>query len=437
VNRLAHRTTHRRKLPFTPSRILQWKDFLRDHTSIPWLSEAAKRGLMAEYANGFDGSPIWGHDRMEKLGRRVPDAIELSAGTSRTARRPQPHLLEAAKKAIDDGYTDFASTDGYKDFRDAIARKLREENAVDYDPDSEISPTTGCQQAIDGTFRILVDPGDEVLLIDPEYASFEPPLRWYGAKVVSIPLSKKDGEWFFDIAEMSRKVNRKTKLLVMSNPNNPVGVLYTRKELKAIADLAQDYDFFVASDELYEKLVFDGGKHTSMASLPGMKERTVMFIGFSKLDHISGFRVGFVASNRDIIEQMHNVIRFTTQCVPSIGQRTALASLTGPRDWIQTVADDYKKKRDFTVGELNKINGVRCHYPQSGYFAFPDFSAYGIPSQYLAEYALLEGRVKTVPGFWFGRNGEGHLRISYSVGMDWITEGLSRLRGAVEKLPLL
>lgn len=395
-----------------------------------------KRGLMAEYARSFDGSPIWGHERMDELEKRVPDAIELSAGTSRKARKPQAHLLEAAKKAIDDGYTDFASIKGYKDFRDAIAHKLSDENEVEYDPDTEISPTTGCQQAIDGTFRILVDPGDEVLLIDPEYASFEPPLRWYGAKVIPVPLSKKDGNWSFNPSELSKRVTRRTKLLVMSNPNNPVGVLYSRKQLEAVADLAHDYDFFVASDELYEKIIFDGSKHTSIASLPGMHERTVMFIGFSKLDHISGFRVGFVAANRDIIEQMRNVIRFTTQCVPSIGQRTALASLLGPRDWIGQVVEDYRRKRDFTVGELNKIKGVRCHYPQSGYFAFPDFSEYGITSQYLAEYVLLHGRVKTVPGFWFGRNGEGHLRISYSVGMDWITEGLSRLKDAVEKLPL-
>jgi aminotransferase len=434
VDRMAHRATSQ-PTSLLPETLL-WGSYLKQHTSNRWLSQAVIRGLMPEYAENFDGSPIWGHARMDELEDRIPDAIELSAGTSRKARKPQAHVLEAARKAIDDGYTDFASTKGYRDFREAIARKLKDENHVEYDPDTEICPTTGCQQAIDGTFRILVDPGDEVLLIDPEYASFEPSLRWYGAKVVPMPLSERNGRWSFDVDELSKRVTTKTKLLVMSNPNNPVGILYTRKELNAIADLAQDNDFLVASDELYEKLIFDGRRHTSIAALPGMKERTVMFIGFSKLDHISGFRVGFAASNRDIIEQMCNVVRFTTQCAPSIGQRAALASLIGPRDWIQQVVGAYKKKRDFTVRELNKMKGVRCHYPDSGYFAFPDFSAYGIPSQYLAEYILVEGRVKTIPGFWFGRNGEGHLRISYSVGVGSITEGLTRLKEAVERLPL-
>ncbi len=415
---------------------VEWEDFHKHRDDIRWLSQAAKRGLMADYADSFVGSPMWGHERMDQLAKRVPNAIELSAGTSRKARKPEAHLLEAAKKAIDDGYTDFASIKGYDDFREAIARKLRNENAVEYDPETEICPTTGCQQAIDGTFKILIDPGDEVLLIDPEYASFEPPLRWYGAKVIPVPLEKKDSNWSFNLSDLAQRAGRKTKLLVMSNPNNPVGILYSREQLKGIAELANDHDFFVMSDELYEKIIFDGGKHTSIASLPGMKERTITLIGFSKMDHISGFRVGFAAANREIIEQMYNVVRFTTQCVPSIGQRTALASLLGPRDWIQRVVDEYGKKRDFAVNKLKNIKGVKCHTPQSGYFAFPDFSAYHIPSQYLAEHLLLEGRVRTVPGFWFGRNGEGHLRISYNVGKDWIEEGIDRLQQTIEKLPL-
>ena len=221
----------------------------------------------------------------------------------------------------------------------------------------------------------------------------------------------------------------------MSNGNNPTGYLYTKEDLKAIADLAKEKDFYVLTDELYEKIVFDGRKHTSMASIPGMKERTISIMGFSKLDHISGFRIGFAVASPEIIDKIALIIRCSTQCVPSIGQKAPLASLKGDRGWIDGVVAEYKKKRDYMVSRLNGMRGVKCPTPMSSTFAFPSIRGVGLSSQEFAEELLAEGQVRVVPGAWFGRNGEGHVRISYCVSMDWISQGLDRMEKTISALP--
>ncbi len=275
----------------------------------PWLSEWARRALLLEYEDEGLPSPVLNAHRMADLSTGLEGVVNLSAG-GQIHRQPPDFVVDAVRRAVDEGRFHYPGVRGDADLRAALAEKLARDNGIAADPDSDILPTIGAQMPIDGALRILVNPGDDVLLIDPEYASLEPVVRLYGGNVVQVSLHETPSGWVFDPDELRRRITRKTKLFCFSNGNNPTGYLYTRRDLEAIATLAREHGFFVFSDEEYEKLVFDGRPHHSIAALPGMAERTVTAFSFSKAYCLSGLRIGYMVGPAAVMDHMYNVIRF-------------------------------------------------------------------------------------------------------------------------------
>jgi aminotransferase len=390
------------------------------------VSLAAQRFLVREFEDEGLPSPTLAAHRMKELGAKLKGVISLSAG-GQIARLSPPVVLDAARKAIEDGVVHTASATGLKEFRQAVAAKLQRDNGFVVDPDTEVLATIGCQLPIFGTLLTLIDPGDEVLIMEPEYASIAPVIRMVGGAPVSVPYEEGLDEWRFHARELERRVTAKSKLFMFSNGGNPTGVLFTREELQAIARIVQDHDLLVFADEEYEYITFDGASHVSIASLPGMAERTISAYSFSKTFSMSGFRIGYMAASAWIIDYMSDVIRFAIQSCPAISQKAALPLLQNPRGpWLDETLRELRDKRDYAVDRLNRMPGVKCPTPRGCYFLLPDIRALGLSSLEFAERLLTEERVSVIPGITFGRLGEGHVRVSACVGWDGLREGLDR-----------
>ncbi|MDR7420710.1 MAG: pyridoxal phosphate-dependent aminotransferase [Armatimonadota bacterium] len=410
------------------------QDRLRASAASARLSDAARRALLLEYEDEGMPSPVLNAHRMADVGHAMTDVVNLSAG-GQIHRQPPDFVVQAVRAAVDEGRFHYPGVRGDTDLRTAIAEKLARDNGIVADPESEILPTIGAQMAIDGAIRLLVDPGDDVLLFDPEYASIEPVVRTYGGNVIPVPMRDEPGGWVFDHEALRRRVTARTTLICVSNGHNPTGYLFTRHDLEAIAALARERDLFVFSDEEYEKLTFDGRPHVSIASLPGMAERTITAFSFSKTYCLSGLRIGYMVGPATIMDHMYNVIRFNAQAVGALGQRAALAVLRGPSDaWLHAAVADLRADRDYAVERLNAMPGVRVHPPVGSYFLFARVEAGGMPSWALAEHLLREARISVVSGHHFGRTGARYLRISGCVGRARLEEGLTRMERALARL---
>jgi aminotransferase len=415
--------------------LMMAQEWTKKKTAIKWLSRGAKASLLPEY--GKCTQP-WSRMRLAQVASGIKDVVDLTFGTSREFDRPAPHVLEAVYKAIADGAFDYPRSSTISELKQAIAERYAKRYGVEADPRSEVCITVGAAQGIDLTLRILVNPGDQVLMMDPDYGPYEPHVRTYQARVVPVPLmEQKPGKWRFDITELGKRVSKKTKLLMMSNANNPTGILYSKEDNEAIAELAQKYDFFVLADHVSEEIIFDGAKLHNIASVPGMKERTIVVSSFSKAHNLSGFRTGYAVANRDIVEHMSSMIGEVTDGYVTPGLWAALAALKGPQDWIREHVESLQKRRDMMVDRLNRMPGVVCGKPKGIYWAFPNIKGVGMPSHDLAEYLLTEGKVNMRPGMWYGRNGEGHLRVSFCANPEWIRKGMDRMEEAINKLKRL
>jgi len=407
---------------------------MRASAAAPWLSDWARRSLLLDYEDADLPSPVLNSHRMADIAAGLQGVVNLSAG-GQIHRQPAEFVVDAVRRAVEQGQFHYPGVRGDADLRGALAEKLARDNAITADPASEILPTIGAQFPIDGTLRILINPGDDVLLMDPEYASLEPVIRSYGGNVIPVPLHDTASGWVFDPDDIRRRLTPRTKLLCFSNGNNPTGYLYTRADLEAIAGLAREHDLFVFSDEEYEKLVFDGRTHTSIAALPGMAERTVTAFSFSKAYCLSGLRIGYMVGPAAVMDHMYNVIRFSIQAVGALGMRAALAALRGPSEpWLREAVADLQADRDYAAARLNAMPGVRVHPPAGCYFLYCRVEAGGLPSWQLAEYLLTEARISVISGHQFGRSGRSYLRISGCVGRERLQEGLNRMEQALARL---
>jgi len=410
-----------------PASVRRRRRLERARGEVPWLSEQMRRADEGGFQAVASGRYL--SDLAEELG----GVVALSGGTIGDMLPPD-FVREAARDAIE-AYPHYPGIKGFRDLRVAISAKLADYNGIVADPDDEILPTIGCQQVIDGTCRILVDPGDEILVFSPEYGSTEPPLRMAGAKVVHVPLAYDGSTWSFDPDALEARASRSTKMLVMSNPHNPTGIVFTPEQLGFIADLAKTLDFWVFSDEEYERTLYDGRTHTSIAALPGMAERTVSGFSFSKPYAMTAYRIGYMVAPAAVMDHMHTILRVSIQACSAVGMRAAHAVLTNDMTpWLQASIESLDRKRRHVVDRLNAIEGVTCHLPEGVYFAFPDVRAFGRTSFEIAEHVLRSERLSVVPGTGFGPGGEGHLRVSYCPAIDQIDEGLDRLERALRAL---
>ncbi|MFQ6073629.1 MAG: pyridoxal phosphate-dependent aminotransferase [Candidatus Bathyarchaeia archaeon] len=370
--------------------------------------------------NSIETSPI---RKLIDMVDKIPDVIGLHAGEPDFDT--PAHIREAAKKALDEGYTHYTHTAGLPELREAIAEKLRKENNIKADPETEITVTVGGFAAVFSTLQAVINPGDEVVIPEPLWPSYEGFVKLAGGKPVLFKLKAPNYSLNPDL--LKEKITERTKMVIISTPNNPTGAVYKPQELTALASLARKHDFLVLADEVYEKIVFDDARHFSIASLAGMKERTVTVNSFSKTYAMTGWRVGYVVADEQVTAGLRRIHSYAVSCVSPILQRAAFTALKAPQDCVQQMVEEYKERRDIAVEALNNVSGFRCAKPKGTFYLFPDIRGLGLPSVKLAELMLKEARVATIPGSAFGKSGEGHLRMSIAVSRNNLMEAIKRI----------
>ncbi|MGA2958351.1 MAG: pyridoxal phosphate-dependent aminotransferase [Thermodesulfobacteriota bacterium] len=367
---------------------------------------------------------------MLALADEIPGVINLGIGQP-DFDTPE-FIREAAKKALDDGFTRYPPARGFADLREAIAEKLERENHIVANPATEIFVSVGAMQVIFNSILNLIDPGDEVVVIDPGYDYYSQ-IRLFGGVPVRVPAHEKN-HFKVDPADIRRALTPKTKLIMLNSPSNPTGAVFDEATLRAIASLAQERQVFVLSDEPYEHIVFDKKKHFSIASVEGMKERTISAFTLSKTYAMTGWRVGYVVAPPPLIDEMDKLMEHMVSGVTAVAQRAALAAITGPQDCVQEMLLQYEKRRAIVEQRLDEIQGVSCLLPEGTFYAFPNFSRVGLSSWNLAKYLVQEHKVALVPGSIFGQNGEGYLRLSFAASPETLEEGIFRIKKGIENL---
>lgn len=342
------------------------------------------------------------------------------------------NIKEAAKKALDDGFTSYSSNYGYQVLRDAIAEKLERMNGIKANPKTEIMVTAGGEEAVAATIAALVECGDEVIIADPGYIPYSSLIKLNQAVPVTVPLIEEDN-FAFDIEYMESVITEKTKMVVLSTPGNPTGTMMNRASLEKLAHICEKYDLLVLADEAYEQVLYDGNKHVSFASLPGMYERTITVQSFSKTYSMCGWRIGYVVAAPDlmrIIVRAHQTIAMSANSFAQIG---AVEALIGPQDSLHNMLAEFDRRRTMMYEGLQDL-GIPCRRPQAAFYLFPDISEFGMDSFTFAEELLDKYGVATVPGVEFGKIGENHLRISYANSYENCLEGLRRIGEFVKEL---
>ena len=376
--------------------------------------------------------------RVKELRSQGVDIVNFSAGEPDF---PTPdHVKEAAKRAIDANFTRYTPVAGIPELRRAIAAKLARENGLSYEP-SEIVVSNGGKQALYNAIMALCDPGDEVMILAPYWVSYPEQVRLAGGEPVFVPTDAGRG-FHLDPDALARRVTARTRVIVLNSPNNPTGAVLGADELEAVADLARRHDLWVVSDEIYEHLIYDGRRHVSIASLPGMKERTVLINGLSKAYAMTGWRVGYAAAPRPVAEAMAALQGHGSSGISSISQAAAVAALEGPSGFIQEMVAEYDRRRRHIVRRLNALPGVRCSEPEGAFYVFAEVNellsrAAAVRPDLrtdvdLAGWLLEAARVAVVPGSGFGW--PGAIRLSYATSLEQIDEGLDRMERALAQL---
>jgi aminotransferase len=340
------------------------------------------------------------------------------------------HIREAAIYSLEKGYTMYTSNLGMPELRQELSRHLKDKYSLEYDPETELLITIGVSEGLDLATRAILDPGDEVIMADPGYVSYNSCVVLAGGTPVMVPTYEKDN---FELAaeDIEKCVNQKTKAILIGYPANPTGAVMSRDKLARIAEVARRHNLTVISDEIYSSLVY-GVEHTCFATLPHMKESTILLGGFSKAYAMTGWRIGYAAASREVISAMFKIHQYTIMCAPTMGQVAAIEALKSGEDSVNGMVEDYNRRRRFMVNGLNKI-GLPCFEPKGAFYAFPSIKATGLSSEEFAEKLIREEKVAVVPGTAFGECGEGYIRCCYATSMEDIEEALKRMGRFVKK----
>lgn len=342
------------------------------------------------------------------------------------------YIKQAANQALAQGKVHYTSNFGLMELRQAIADKLKRENHVDYKA-SEVLVTVGLSEAVFAVLASLLDEGDELLVPDPVWLNYINVPNLLGAKAVTYSLKEENG-YQMDLDEVRSKITSKTRGIVIVTPNNPTGGVLEEDVLKELAEIAKANDLMVIADEIYERLVYDGAKHVSIASLPGMKERTFTMNGMSKAYAMDGWRLGYVAAPEEYITVMNKFHQHNTTCAPNFVQAASIAALTQEGDEVREMVKEYQRRRDYAVQAINAIDGISCLCPKGAFYIFINCKQLGKTSAELSQYFLEQAKIALVPGDVFGPGGEGYLRMSFAASYESIVEGCARLNTAVEQL---
>ena len=333
--------------------------------------------------------------------------------------------------SLEKGRTFYSANAGLKELRVEICRYLQQKIHVTYNPDTEIMVTVGGSEAIDVAMRCMLDPGDEVLIPQPSYVSYLPCAVMADGEPVIVPL-KNENAFKLTVEDLKDKISPKTKLLVMPFPNNPTGSIMTEEDLRPIAQFVEEHDLYVISDEIYSELTY-GTQHVSIASLPGMRERTIVINGFSKGFAMTGWRLGYACGPQAILEQMIKLHQFAIMCAPTNSQYAAIEGLRHCQNEVAEMREAYNQRRRFLMKAFSDM-GLECFEPEGAFYAFPKISEFGMTSEEFATRFLQEKKVAVVPGSAFGKSGEGFLRISYAYSLEDLKEALGRLAEFVKEL---
>jgi aminotransferase len=367
--------------------------------------------------------------RMLELSAGMKDVIHLEQGEPDFTT--PTHILESAIEATRKGFTHYTDTNGTLELREAIAEKLGADNGIEVDPQTEVTVTSGSQEAMLIAALGFLNSGDEALILDPYYpACFEDTLL-AEAKPVTVQLDE-ERDYQIQVEALERKITERTKMIWMCNPSNPTGHVFSKQDIEIIAEVARKHNLIVFADEIYEKIVYDGARHVSIGSLPSMEDRTITLNGFSKAYAMTGWRIGYVAAGEKLSATLRKLHYYAVLCPNGISQKAAVAALVGPQDCVQEMVAEYSRRRKLVLSELGKIRSLFCTVPKGAFYVFPDFSSFEKSDEAFASYLLKEARVVTAPGSGFGKAGEGHLRISYSVSYEQLEDGMRRIRTCLE-----
>ena len=363
-------------------------------------------------------------DRARALKAEGIDVIDLGGGDPDFIT--SEHVRRAAFEAMERGETHYVASPGIPALRRAIADKLRADNGVEVDANGGIIVTPGGKQALFEAALALIEPGVDVLVLEPAWVSYVPMVELAGGRGVHVGLDPDDG--FRVTADaLNAAITPATRVLVVNSPNNPTGRVFDQAELDAIVDIAAAHDLLVFSDEIYEKILYDGHQHVSIAALPGMADRTLTFNGFSKAYAMTGWRLGYVAGPKPYIEQIEKVHGHSATCATSFAQTGGVAALTGPQASIHDMVAAWDRRRRVVADGLNGVKGIRCPLVEGAFYAFPDARDTGLSSMDLADLLLREAHVAVTPGIAFGDAGEGHLRMSFATSDDLLRRAVERI----------
>ena len=341
------------------------------------------------------------------------------------------HIRDEGIYSLERGRTHYTSNEGLMDLREEICRYLYRRQGLSYDPVKEVLITVGGSEAIDIGLRAMCNPGDEVLIPQPSYVSYEPCAVLAGAKPVIINL-KAENEFRLTAQELEDAITEKTKILILPFPNNPTGAIMEKKDLEAIAEVILKHDIFVMSDEIYSELTYKD-KHVSIAELPGMQERTILINGFSKAYAMTGWRLGYACGPREIIQQMTKIHQFAIMCAPTTSQCAAVEALKNGDGDVEQMSTAYNQRRRYLMNAFREM-GLECFEPYGAFYVFPCIKEFGLTSDEFAERLLKEEKLAVVPGTAFGDCGEGFLRISYAYSLERLKEALSRMNRFIQRL---
>lgn len=340
-------------------------------------------------------------------------------------------VREACILSLEQGYTSYTANAGLMELRQEIAAYLLRKFALEYRPENELLVTVGASQALDLALRAIVNPGDEVIVVEPSFVSYGPLVALAGGIPVFVRTNGAD-EFKLRPQQIEQVITPRTKALILCSPNNPTGTVLNREELAAIAQIVQKHDLLVISDEIYAELTYDE-PYTSFPAIDQMRERTILVSGFSKGFAMTGWRLGFVAAPEMILQAMLKIHQYTMMCAPTMAQYGAIEALKNGEHDVDEMRKSYRRRRNYFVQSLNEI-GLRCHLPGGAFYAFPSIQATGLTSEQFAERLLIEEKVAVVPGSVFGTSGEGYVRCSYASSLEQLQEAIKRMKRFLSRL---
>lgn len=363
------------------------------------------------------------------IANEIPDVISLGVGEP-DFDTPW-HIRDEGIYSLTKGRTFYTSNAGLQELRDEITRYIKRKYDVEYDSKNEVIVTVGGSEAIDIALRAIINPGDEVIYAEPCFVSYEACIKLAGGKAVSVPLSA-ETEFRLTAEQLEAAITDKTKAIMISYPNNPTGAIMEKGDLEPIAEIARKYDLLVITDEIYSELTYKG-EHVTIASLPGMKERTILINGFSKAYAMTGWRMGYALAPAEILKYMVKIHQFGIMSAPTTSQYAAIEALRNGADDIEEMRMSYNERRRFLMHSFREM-GLPCFEPYGAFYVFPDISEFGMTSEEFSTALLKAEKVAVVPGSAFGMCGDKHVRISYAYSLDQLREAMSRIARFLKKL---